>query len=179
MPAAAGRRAPILDSSFFMILGLLVVLAALAWWRGGSELLQTGVTDGFGLLVRYSLLIAVAFLAAGIAQVLIPHDAVEGVLGDQAGLSGIGLAALAGMLTPSGPFVSLPIAATLLKSGASPGAVVAYVSAWSLLALHRLVVWEVPILGLRFALIRWGLCLLLPIAAGLAAQGFKRFLVPS
>lgn len=168
-----------MDSSFFLILGLFVAMAGLAWWRGGSELLQAGVGDGFTLLIRYGLLIIVAFLAAGLAQVLIPRDAVEGVLGDQAGLSGIGLATLAGILTPSGPFVSLPIAATLLKSGASPGAVVAYVSAWSLLAIHRFVAWEVPILGLRFALIRWGICLALPIAAGLAAQGFKRFLTPS
>ena len=178
---AAGppRRRPILDASFFVILGLLAALAAYAWWRGGLELLGSGVGDGLDLLVRYGLLIVVAFLAAGLAQVLIPRDAVEGVLGDQAGLSGIALASIGGMLTPSGPFVSMPIAATLLKSGASPGAVVAYVSAWSLLAVHRFVAWEIPILGFRFALLRWGLCLLLPIAAGLAAQGLKRFLTPS
>ena len=52
--------------------------------------------------------------------------------------------------------------------------VVAYLSAWSLLALHRLVAWEVPILGARFALLRYAICLGLPVLAGLLARGFAR-----
>jgi len=48
--------------------------------------------------------------------------------------------------------------------------VVAYLTAWSLLALHRLVAWEVPILGARFALLRFAVSILLPILAGLAVR---------
>ena len=78
------------------------------------------------------------------------------------------------MATPAGPFVSMPIAAVMLRSGAALGPVVAFVTGWSLLALHRLVAFEVPILGLRFALFRWSLCLVLPVLAGLAARALSR-----
>ncbi len=176
--SAPRRRAPILDTSFFVILLLLAGLMAVAWWQGGLPQLTSGLGDGVDLLVRYGLVIVVAFLAAGLAQALVPREAVEGILGEQSGMRGLLVATAGGMLTPSGPFVSMPIAAALLKSGASPGAVAAYVSAWSLLAVHRFVAWEVPVLGFRFAFIRWSACLLLPVLAGVAVQAFKRFLTP-
>jgi hypothetical protein len=62
----------------------------------------------------------------------------------------------------------------LIRSGASPACVVAFVSAWSLLAVHRFVAWEVPILGLRFAMLRYGVSLLLPVFAGLVTRALLR-----
>ena len=40
--------------------------------------------------------------------------------------------------------------------------------------MHRLLAWELPILGWRFGLLRWGLSLALPILAGLAANALLR-----
>jgi uncharacterized membrane protein YraQ (UPF0718 family) len=164
-----------LDAQLLGMLVLALALAALAWWRGGAPLLRSGLDEGFGQLVRYGALIAVSFLAAGFAQVLIPREWIQGALGHDSGVRGIVLASAAGVATPAGPFVSLPIAATLLGAGAAPPAVVAYLSAWSLLALHRLVAWEVPILGARFALMRYAICVALPVLAGLLARGLGRW----
>jgi len=172
---ARGRR-PILDAQFLLMLVLACALGALAWSRGGEALLRAGLGEGMGQLVRYGALIAVSFVAAGFAQVLIPHEWIQGALGRDSGLRGIALASAAGIATPAGPFVSLPIAATLLRAGAAPEAVVAYLSAWSLLAVHRLVAWEVPILGARFALLRYAICAVLPILAGLLTRGLGRWL---
>jgi len=72
------------------------------------------------------------------------------------------------------PFVALPIAAVLRTSGAAAGPVVAYLAGWSLLAIHRLVAWEIPILGLRFAILRYLVSLGLPLAAGLIARAVTR-----
>ncbi len=152
----------------------LAALALLAWWRGGGELVRTGLAGGVGLLARFGLVLVVSFLAAGLAEVLIPRDAIRGLLGAETGVRGILLAAGAGALTPSGPFVAFPIAAVLARSGAAPGPLVAYVTGWALLALHRLVAWELPILGPRFALLRWGVSLALPILAGLLARALAR-----
>lgn len=163
-----------MDAQLLGMLGLLAALAALAWWRGGEGLLRAGLGAGFDQLLRYAALIAVSFLAAGFAQVLVPREWIQGALGQDSGLRGILFASAAGAATPAGPFVSLPIAATLLGAGASVPSVVAYLSAWSLLALHRLVAWEVPILGARFALLRYAICLGLPVLAGLLARGFAR-----
>jgi|AMFO01.1.fsa_nt_gi Predicted permeases len=168
------RRQPIFDPQLALMIALLALLAGLAWWRGGVGLVWVGLGDGWQMLLRYAAIIAVSFLAAGLARSLVPHEWIRGALGHEAGLRGILVATAAGVVTPAGPFVSMPIAAVLLRGGASPGAVVAFLTAWSLLALHRLVAWEVPILGLRFALLRYGISTLLPILAGLGTRALLR-----
>jgi uncharacterized membrane protein YraQ (UPF0718 family) len=162
------------DAQLLVMLVIAAALGALAWLRGGETLLRAGLGEGVDQLVRYGLLIAISFLAAGFAQVLIPTEWIRSALGREAGLRGIVLASAAGVATPAGPFVSLPIAATLLRGGADGAAVVAYLTAWSLLAVHRLIAWEVPILGARFALVRYAICAALPILAGLLVRGLGR-----
>ena len=95
-------------------------------------------------------------------------------MGEETGLRGILLGTVAGILTPSGPFIAMPLAVVLLRGGAASGAVVAFLSGWALLALHRLVAWEVPILGWRFALLRYAACLALPVLAGVLARALVR-----
>ncbi len=167
-----------MDGTLLVVSALVLVLAALAWWRGGGELVRAGLVGGVGLLTRFGLVLVVSFLAAGLAEVLIPRDAIRGWLGGETGVRGILLATGAGMLTPSGPFVAFPIAAVLARSGAGAASLVAYVTGWALLALHRLVAWEVPILGARFALLRWGVSLALPVLAGLLTRLIVRHTSP-
>jgi len=160
----------VLEGQFWFMLAVLVLLAGIAWSRGGAAELGTGLSGGADLLVRFGPVIVVSFLAAGIFQALIPTEWVQSALGREAGLRGILLATAAGAVTPAGPFVSMPIAAVLIKSGASMAAVVAFITAWSLLAVHRLVAYEVPILGLQFAAVRYGISLGLPVLAGVATR---------
>ena len=162
------------DGPLLVLVLVLLALMALAWWRGGVPLVRDGLASGTNMLVGAGLLVAVSFLAAGLAEVLIPRDLMPRAFGSDSGLRGILLAAGAGVLTPSGPFVAIPIAAAMGKSGASTGPLVAYISGWGLLALHRLIAWEIPILGAQLALTRWGVCLLLPVVAGLIARAFVR-----
>ncbi len=163
-----------IDGALIVMTAVVVGLAAVAWWRGGSELVGAGLGGGAGLLWRYALLITLSFLAAGLAEALVPRSWIQQGLGAQAGVRGLVLAAAAGALTPSGPFIALPIAASLIRTGAGAGPVVAYVTGWSLLALHRLVAWEMPLLGPRLALLRWAICLIVPVLAGLVARALTR-----
>jgi uncharacterized membrane protein YraQ (UPF0718 family) len=171
---APRRRLAIFDAQLAFMVVLLGLLALVAYWRGGGELLRSGLGGGADMLLRFGLLIVVSFLAAGVAQALVPRGWIEGALGQEAGFGGIALASAIGVLTPAGPFVSMPLAAVMLRSGASGPAVVAFLTGWSLLAVHRLVAWEIPILGARFALARWVLCLALPLVAGLLARSTAR-----
>jgi uncharacterized membrane protein YraQ (UPF0718 family) len=173
-PRAGRGRPKVLDSTFFSMVIVLIVLAGIAWQRGGSELVTDGLGSGASLLARFAAVLVVAFLIAGLAEKLIPHDWVRGALGPDSGMRGLLIAVGAGMVTPSGPFISFPIAATLLKSGASTGAVVTYIAAWMLLALHRFFIWELPFLGLQTAVARWVVCLALPVLAGLATRAVLR-----
>ncbi|MDJ0785609.1 MAG: permease [Myxococcota bacterium] len=162
------------EGQFWFMLVVLLLLAGVVGARGGADALGSAFGEGGGLLLRFGPVIVVSFLAAGLFQWLVPTEWVRENLGHEAGLRGILIATGAGMVTPAGPFVSMPIAAVLIRAGAAPPAVVAFLTAWSLLAMHRLVAWEIPILGLRFAAIRYGISLLLPVLAGLATRAIFR-----
>jgi uncharacterized membrane protein YraQ (UPF0718 family) len=170
--AAKERR--VVDGTLLVLLALLSVLALLAHARGGSELVSEGLRGGAGLLIRFAPVIVISFLAAGFAERLVPQEWVRERLDSGSGLVGILIGTGAGLITPGGPFVSMPVAAVMLRSGAGAGPVVAFLAAWSLLSIHRLVAWEVPILGWRFAAVRYGVCLVLPVAAGLLARALSR-----
>ncbi len=163
-----------IDTVFFILLLALVGLAFLAWRTGGPELLRTGLSGGAQLLVRYSALLVVSFLAAGLAEVLVPHEWVSRTLGEGSGLRGILIGTGVGALTPAGPFVAMPIAAVMIRAGAGVGPVVAFLTGWSLLAVHRALAWELPILGPRMTALRYGVSIILPVIAGLLARAFTR-----
>jgi uncharacterized membrane protein YraQ (UPF0718 family) len=164
----------VIDGALLVFIVVTLGLAAAVWLRGGAPLVREGLENGWNLLAQSALILVVSFVAAGLAQALIPRQLVSTALGADSGLRGILLATGAGVLTPSGPFVAIPIAAAMERSGAGLAPLVAYVSAWGLLALHRLVAWEIPILGSRLALVRWAVCLALPVVAGLLARALVR-----
>jgi len=168
------ERRRVFDGTFLFLIAVLALVAAIAYARGGSEAVGQGFSDGWATLLRFGPMIVVSFLAAGFADLLIPPEWVRAQLGAESGLRGIALATGVGIVTPAGPFVSMPIAAAMIRTGAGPGPVVAFLSAWSLLAVHRLVAWEVPILGWRFALVRYATCAALPFLAGFAARALSR-----
>ena len=164
----------IFDSNFWIVFVILVALCGVAFGRGGAPLVGEALGSGARLFLRFGAVLFVSFLVAGLAETLMPREWVSSALGEESGWKGLLLASVAGIVTPSGPFVSMPLAAGMLRSGAAPAAVVAFLSAWSLLAIHRLIAWEIPIMGASFAITRWVLCLFLPVAVGALARFFFR-----
>lgn len=160
----------IFDSNFWIVFGLLVALCGIALGRGGTPLLGEALGSGTRLFVRFGAVIFLSFLVAGLAETLMPREWVAAALGEESGWKGLVLASAAGAVTPAGPFISMPLAAGMLRSGAAPAAVVTFLSAWSLISIHRLFAWEIPILGVSFAFTRWALCLVLPVIVGVAAR---------
>jgi uncharacterized membrane protein YraQ (UPF0718 family) len=156
--------------SLLLIAGIVLALAALAWLRGGPELVGRGMSRGAGYLVEFGAVLVLSFVAAGLATVLVPEAWIRGALGRESGLRGILIATGAGALTPAGPFVAMPLAAVMLRSGAAVGPVLAFLTSWSLLALHRFVAWEIPLIGVGVAALRWALSLVVPVLVGLAAR---------
>lgn len=165
----------IFDGNFWIVFGLLVALSALAVGRGGAPLLGESLGGGARLFLRFGPVIALSFLVAGLAEALMPREWVASALGEDSGWRGLLLASAAGIVTPAGPFISMPLAAGLLRTGAAPAAVVTFLASWSLLAAHRLFAWEIPILGASFAFTRWMLCLMLPVAAGALTRWLLRW----
>lgn len=154
---------------------ILVALIGVAIWRGGGSL-QKGLTFGGKTFLSTLPLLVFAFAIAGLVQVLIPREFIMKWLGPEAGLKGILLGTVAGGITPGGPYVSFPIVASLYKSGASVGTVVAFVTAWSVWAIARFPM-EIGLVGPKLAIVRFLSTLIVPPLAGLFAQAvFGRWL---
>ena len=152
-----------------IVMGVLaIVLLLIGYYKGQGQHLS-GLKSGLNMTVEILPLLIMAFIVAGMVQVLLPHHLLSRLLGEESGIKGILIGTVAGSLTPGGPFVSMPIVAGLLRSGAGAGTMVAYLTAWSLLGVHRLPM-EVGILGWQFTLIRLGSTFFFPPIAGLIAQ---------
>jgi len=147
---------------------LAVVLLALAYSRGRGEH-AAGLRAGGTMLVQVLPLLFFAFIVAGVVQILIPREAIARWIGVESGLRGILLATVVGGITPGGPYVSLPIVAGLMRSGASFGVTVAFLTSWSLWAIARAPM-EVGLLGWKFTAVRLASSFFFPPIAGLIAN---------
>lgn len=99
-------------------------------------------------------------------QVIIPQEVVARYFGRQAGLPAIALASVAGVITPGGPMVSVPLLVVMANSGMALGPLVAYMTSWSLFGIQRIIAWEAPLMGWRFVTVRVVSSLAFPIVAG-------------
>lgn len=130
-----------------------------------------GLKTGFDFFIKIFPILLLAFTIVGMIQVLIPKELILKWVGEGSGLKGIFIGSAAGVLTPGGPFVCFPIAASIYKSGAGIGTIVAYIAAWGLLSLTRFP-FEITFLGMKFVVIRVLATLILPPAAGIIAHTF-------
>ncbi|MBN1766187.1 MAG: permease [Sedimentisphaerales bacterium] len=147
-----------------LALGLLLI----GYQKGQGQHLA-GLKSAWMMTWQILPLLICAFIVAGMIQVLIPQESLNRWIGSESGMKGIFIGTIAGGFTPGGPYVSLPIATGLLKSGAGVGTMVAFITGWSLIAVGRLPM-EVGIMGWKFTLIRLGCTFFLPPIAGWLAQ---------
>ena len=154
-----------------IVMGVLAIaLLLIGYYRGQGQHI-VGVKSALNMTIEILPLLAFAFIVAGMVQVLLPRELLSKWVGVESGMRGIIIGAIAGGLSPGGPFVNLPLAAALLRSGASVGTMVAFLTGWSLWAVSRLPM-EVGILGWKFTLIRIASTCFFPPIAGLVAQSF-------
>lgn len=145
--------------------GIALWLVMIALRRGDGTAREAGrraLREFLWLLPR----LGVGVIGAGFLAKLLPAELVAHYLGEDAGVSGLFIATLAGMLTPGGPVVGFSLGTAALKSGAGMAQIIAYVTAWSLMGLNRMLLWELPIMPRRFVVTRLVLSLPLPLIAG-------------
>ena len=154
-----------------IVMGVLaIILLILGYYKGQGQHIS-GLKSTLDMTVEILPLLILALIVAGMIRVLLPHELISKWVGVESGMRGIIIGTVAGGLTPGGPFVSLPIVAGLLSTGASVGTMVAFLTGWSLWAVTRLPM-EVGILGWKFTIIRIASTFFFPPIAGLIAQTF-------
>lgn len=152
-----------------LLWGIVGVLAFMAYMRSRALLrgaLKGGGVDFLRLLPR----LTIGVLGSGFIAEVMPQELIGLWLGPNSGQSGIAIASLAGALTPGGPMIGFAIGVAALKSGASAPAVIAYSTAWALFALHRALVWEIPMMPARLVWLRVLASIPLPFLAAWTAM---------
>jgi uncharacterized membrane protein YraQ (UPF0718 family) len=159
-----------IDGSLVFLLVLAVGGATLCFLLKGPDAFKAAAMNELGLLMRILPVMAGALLLGGFLQALVPPAVVRRWLGDGSRLRGILIATAAGACVPGGPTTSFPLVLTLVTAGADAGVVIAFITAWAVLGLNRVVVWELPFMGSEFAVLRYLVSLSMPIIAGLLAR---------
>ena len=154
----------------WLLVGGLAFFASLR----GRVLLNDGARDGVIEFVKLLPRIGVGVVGSGFVAEVLPHALIGSWLGPDSGVFGVVLATVGGALTPGGPVVGFSIGAAALKSGAGAPQVIAYSTAWALYAIHRLMIWEVPLMPARMVWLRAAVSLPLPFLAAAAAIALGR-----
>ncbi|MYZ48189.1 permease [Propylenella binzhouense] len=153
---------------FFLLLAIAAGFACLK--VGGPELLESSAVDAVWQLLDFVPELTMGLLIAGFSSVLLPRERIARALGGQSGFRGILLATAIGSFMPGGPFASFPLVFALSQAGADIGALIAFLVAWATIGINRLVVWEIPLMGMKFGILRLACSIPLPILAGLLAR---------
>ena len=140
---------------FFTILLAFIALAlSMIALRRGRPVFLAGFADAQKQFVHLLPRLIIGILGSGFLAHLLPREAVLAWFGPNSGIIGTAFASLAGALTPGGPVVGYALGAAALKAGADLPQVMAYVTAWSLLTINRLLTWELPSMPGRLIVLR-------------------------
>jgi uncharacterized membrane protein YraQ (UPF0718 family) len=153
-------------NSATLFLWLIFIILLVFSWRESTVTVRRGVELTWGTTKQNALLILLAFIIVGFVNVLSPEKMVTAWIGPDSGWSGVIVAEFLGMLLPGGPYVVFPLIAILIQAGAGMAPVITLITSWATLSLLT-VSFELPFMGWRFTLVRWGLGLSIPLLAGL------------
>lgn len=151
----------------------LLAMAALATATGVAVLVQhpqrmkgalvQALRQASNLAVRIPLAL---FIAANVER-FVPTESIGPLIGEDSGWHGILLGSVFGAFVPGGPMVTFPFALMVWQMGAGRPQIIAFLAAWSIFALHRMLSYELPLMGGRFVMIRLAASWYLPPLAGL------------
>lgn len=157
-----------MDGSTLALGALAAALALLVALKHPERLPSVGAAmlkQSQALVLRVPLaLIASSFLAP-----LVPPSVIGPLIGPQSGGLGVVVASMLGGLIPGGPSVTFPIALVIWQMGAGKAQMVALLAGWSVYAIHRILSYELPLMGGRFVAIRLTSSAILPPLSGLIA----------
>ncbi len=159
-----------------VLLWALATALGLATLRRGGNAARRGVVSAFHSFVGTIPRIAVALLTAGFVAKLMPGEPIAALIGPESGWRGILIASLTGGFVPAGPIISFPLVVVLAKAGAGVAQLVAFLTAWSVFAFHRVLIYETTLMGWRFSAVRLTASLVLPPLAGFLTAGLQGLL---
>ena len=155
-----------MDGGFWFMFVASIAVGVYVVYSYGVPRAMAGLSSGGQLLMATLPKMIFAFAVAGLIQVILPTDLISQWIGEGSGVRGLMIGTAAGAVTPGGPMMHFPIVASLMASGAGAGPIIAYLTSWSLIGFHRVIIWEIPILGVEITVARFLASLVLPPLVG-------------
>lgn len=138
-------------SRYGIILAALVLLAAGALWD--ISIAGQAVTLASSSLLQLILVLPPIFILMGLLDVWVPRETMAKFMGSHSGLLGAAIAFFLGSAAAGPLYIAFPIAAMLLKKGASLPNVFLFIGAWSTTKIP-LLMFEYSAMGPAFTLTR-------------------------
>jgi uncharacterized membrane protein YraQ (UPF0718 family) len=167
-------RAALFDKSVLVLAALAAISGILCWRIAGADAVLTSLEDDVFMFLALAPKMAIAFFVAALVTALVPRAFIAKWLGEKAGFKGVALATGVGAVTPGGPMISFPLVASLSKAGAARSTVIAYLISWETLGFQRIMIWEIPLLGVEYTLMRFIASIPLPFVAAMVADYLPR-----
>ena len=111
-------------------------------------------------------IVLIIIIVIGLLLGFVPPNEISRIVGEQAGFGGVLLIALLGAILHIPALISFPLAASLLKSGASITAVAALITTLTMIGVVTLPL-EIKELGKKIALLRNGISFIIAIIIAL------------
>ncbi len=163
-------RKAFLDTTTRVFTALMIAAGAAVYVIKGPDVFYAAVREELWLLLAFTPKMMLAFFVAALVTALVSRELVARWLGAQSGVRGMAMAGGIGAVTPGGPMVSFPLVTALADSGAARPSLIAYLTSWTTLGFQRIMIWELPLLGIEYALIRLIVSLPLPFIAALVSM---------
>ncbi len=148
---------------FVNILSLLLLLTAFYKDRGKTRrALKVAVKAFF----KISPTVLIIIVLIGLLLSFVPSSKISAIIGEQSGISGVLIVAIFGSVMHIPSLISFPLAASVLKNGASVMAVAAFITTLTMIGLLMLPL-EIKELGKKMALLRNGFSFIFAIIIAL------------
>ena len=164
-----------MDVALLVLLVLLTIAIITAFWKGRLPLVWAGLKQSGQTIKSMWFRILIGMTLGGFIQVLVPSTVVAEWLGPTSGLKGILIGSYIGLFISGGPYVILPVIASIYESGAGAGPTIALMTG-GLLSIQGLFTWYIPLLGVRLSMAKYVVCLFVPPLVGLAGDAVFQLL---
>ena len=152
----------------YILAGLLLLVLATVYRQHGKEGLKSGLLGTIKTVTFVAPFIFLGVVLAGLIEVVLPQDLISEWMGEESGMTGVLIGTVVGVLIPGGPYVVVPLIASVMETGAGIGPAAAFFTAWGVIPLTRTFVWEIPFLGVPFTAARLIVNLGFPVVVGIA-----------
>lgn len=171
-------RGIIADRIFIIVALVALVTGVILYALKGADAVAEALRDDLRVFSVFLVFMPAVLMLASIVEVMLPKSVVERWLGVGSGFKGLAVATFAGAFTPGGPFLAFPMVLALYRAGADWAPLITYITAWSILSMPRILVFEIPFVGGELASVRYLSTLILPPIAGLLARYITRIYRP-